>query len=292
MESSRDDFIIAIRSAFIKKGNKQRFSLIALIIFSILILILGRLNFKPINFTKIIIKEIVYRSSFIVSLPETYLVDTYGKIQKHFIYFEDYQKLIIEVEKLKAEKSIDDFILEENKKLKMIIDDYLEVSDEIFAKIIIDKDSPFLRSIIVNKGSKNNVKKGMAVLDGDYLIGKVVEVNYSTSRALLLSDLNSKIPVTIEPGSYECILSGTGGSQGVIQYLKEEYTIEENSLVYASGSGGLFKAGIPIGKIILSEEGDKKYVNFLSDFSQLKFIKIVSYKKEIKEWPNFQNQVL
>ena len=292
MESSRDDFIIAIRSAFIKKGNKQRFSLIALIIFSILILILGRLNFKPINFTKIIIKEIVYRTSFIVSLPETYLVDTYDKIQKHFIYFEDYQKLIIEVEKLKAEKSIDDFILEENKKLKMIIDDYLEVSDEIFAKIIIDKDSPFLRSIIVNKGSKNNVKKGMAVLDGDYLIGKVVEVNYSTSRALLLSDLNSKIPVTIEPGSYECILSGTGGSQGVIQYLKEEYIIEENSLVYTSGSGGLFKAGIPIGKIIFSEAGDKKYVNFLSDFSQLKFIKIVSYKKETKEWPNFQNQVL
>ena len=292
MESSRDDFIIAIRSAFIKKGNKQRFSLIALIIFSILILILGRLNFKPINFTKIIIKEIVYRTSFIVSLPETYLVDTYDKIQKHFIYFEDYQKLIIEVEKLKAEKSIDDFILEENKKLKMIIDDYLEVSEEIFAKIIIDKDSPFLRSIIVNKGSKNNVKKGMAVLDGDYLIGKVVEVNYSTSRALLLSDLNSKIPVTIEPGSYECILSGTGGSQGVIQYLKEEYIIEENSLVYTSGSGGLFKAGIPIGKIIFSEAGDKKYVNFLSDFSQLKFIKIVSYKKEIKEWPNFQNQVL
>ena len=283
MESSRDDFIIAIRSAFIKKGNKQRFSLIALIIFSILILILGRFNFKPINFTKIIIKEIIYRTSFIVSLPETYLIDTYDKIQKHFIYFEDYQKLIIEVEKLKAEKRIDDFILEENKKLKMIIDDYLEVSEEIIAKIIIDKDSPFLRSIIVNKGSKNNVKKGMAVLDGDYLIGKVVEVNYSTSRALLLSDLNSKIPVTIEPGSYECILSGTGGNQGVIQYLKEEYIIEENSLVYASGSGGLFKAGIPIGKIILSEEGDKKYVNFLSDFSQLKFIKIVSYKKEIKE---------
>ena len=76
------------------------------------------LIFKPINFTKIIIKEIVYRTSFIVSLPETYLIDSYDKIQKHFIYFEDYQKLIIEVEKLKAEKSIDDFILEENKKLK------------------------------------------------------------------------------------------------------------------------------------------------------------------------------
>ena len=278
MESSRDDFIIAIRSAFIKKGNKQRFSLIALIVFSILILILGRFNFKPINFTKIIIKEIVYRTSFIVSLPETYLIDTYDKIQKHFIYFEDYQKLIIEVEKLKAEKSIDDFILEENKKLKMIIDDYLEVSDEIFAKIIIDKDSPFLRSIIVNKGSKNNVKKGMAVLDGDYLIGKIVEVNYSTSRALLVSDLNSKIPISIEPGNLLSILSGTGKDFGKIQYTQQDFNFQESDIVYTSGSGGIFKSGIPIGKIKIDTNKNIK-VKFFSNLSQITFVKLVSFEK-------------
>ncbi len=221
MQSSRDDFIIAIRSAFLKRENKQRFSLGLLVFFSILFLILGRFNFKPIEYTKIFIKEVVYRSSFIISIPENYLINTYEKIKKHFIYYDEYQKLIIEVNKLKSQKTIDSFILEENKKLKMIIDDYLEVSEEIIAKIIIDKNSPFLRSIIVNKGSKDRIKKGMAVLDDEFLIGKVVEVNYSTSRVLLLSDLNSKIPVTIEPGSYQCILSGTGKDDGTIQYLKE-----------------------------------------------------------------------
>ena len=63
----------------------------------------------------------------------------------------------------------------------------------------------------------------MAVLDGKFLVGKVVEVNYSTSRVLLLSDLNSKIPVSIEPNGIQSILSGSGSSFGEIQYIKEDY---------------------------------------------------------------------
>lgn len=73
METSRDDFIIAIRSAFLKKGTQQRFSLLSLIFFSIIFLILGSLNFKVINYLKIGINEIVYRSSFIVSGPENFI---------------------------------------------------------------------------------------------------------------------------------------------------------------------------------------------------------------------------
>ncbi|MDA8537745.1 rod shape-determining protein MreC, partial [Candidatus Pelagibacter bacterium] len=70
METSRDDFVIAIRSAFLKKGTQQRFSILGLIFFSIIILILGSFNFKPINILKKAIKELVYTSSFIVSVPE------------------------------------------------------------------------------------------------------------------------------------------------------------------------------------------------------------------------------
>ena len=70
MATSRDDFVIAIRSALLRKGTQQRFSLLGLILVSILILILGSLNFKPIYYTQAIIKDIIYRSSFIASLPE------------------------------------------------------------------------------------------------------------------------------------------------------------------------------------------------------------------------------
>ena len=64
MEPSRDDFVIALRSAFLKKGTQQRFSLLSLIFFSFILIILGSFNFKAIDYTKVVIKEIVYRSSF------------------------------------------------------------------------------------------------------------------------------------------------------------------------------------------------------------------------------------
>ena len=278
--ASRDDFVIAIRSAFLKKGNKQRFSLIFLIFLSLAFLFLGRINFEPINQVKIVIREVVYRSSFIVSVPENYLKKTYKNIQNHFVIYNDYFEIKSEIEKINSERTVDQFIIEENKRLKKIIDDYVAESEEVVAKIIIDKNSPFLRSLIVNKGSKNNIKLGMAVLDKNYLIGKVVEVNFLTSRVLLLSDLNSKIPVIIEPGGFQSILSGTGKNHGILQYLKENYLIEGKNTVYTSGAGGLFKAGIPIGKIEKNQLDEPNKVNFFSDFSQLRFVKVKSFEKE------------
>ena len=275
MEASRDDFVIAIRSAFIQRGNKQRFSLFFLIILSIVFLILGRFNLSAINYIKVSINELVYRSSFIVSVPENYIKKTYINVQDHFTYYDEYLKLKKENIELKSSIENTSFITSENERLKKIIDDYIIVSDEIIAKVLIDKQSPFLRSMIINKGSKNNIKLGMAVLDGEFLVGKVVEVNFTTSRVLLLSDLNSKIPVTIEPEGYQSILSGTGKNNGIIQYSKEEIFLKEGSSVFTSGSGALFKSGIPIGKIT-----NKINVDYFSDFSQLKFVKVIEFKKE------------
>ncbi len=280
MDTSRDDFVIAIRSAFLKKSNKQRFSLIGLIFFSIIFIILSNINFKAINYIKISIKEIVYKSSFIVSIPENYLKETYLKIQDHIFFYDDYKKIKNELEEIKSQKMHDQFIFNENKRLKKIIDDFIVISDEVVAKVLIDKKSPFLRSIIINKGSKDNIELGMAVLDRNYLVGKVVEVNYLTSRILLLSDLNSKIPVSIEPGGIYSIFSGTGKDNGIFQYLKDDLDINLKSIVYTSGSGGLFKAGIPIGKVDYINSKDEVYVKFFSNFSQLKFVKVVSYKKK------------
>ena len=87
METGRDDFIISIRSAFLKKSNKQKFSLLSLILFSILFLILGSFNFKIINFNKTIIKEIIYYSAFIVNIPENFINKSFIKPKDHFAYY-------------------------------------------------------------------------------------------------------------------------------------------------------------------------------------------------------------
>ena len=122
----------------------------------------------------------------------------------------------------------------------------------------------------------------MAVLDETYLVGKIVEVNYSTSRVLLISDLNSKIPVGIEPGNIQSILSGTGKINGKIEYLETDILIEDKSIVYTSGSGGLFKPGIPIGTYHKETEESYEIINFFSKLSQLTFVKLVSFEGDNK----------
>tara|TARA_Y100001970_G_scaffold14795_1_gene16734 strand:- start:636 stop:1484 length:849 start_codon:yes stop_codon:yes gene_type:complete len=280
MAASRDDFIIAIRSAFLKKGNKQRFSLIGLIFFSIGLLILGKINLPVNNYIKITLNEIVYRTSFIISIPEKKIQDISLKIKGHFNVYDDYVLVREKLNKLQSEKYEIEFLEQENKRLKKTINEYIYNSNELVAKVLIDKNSPFLKSIIVNKGSKDNIKLGMAVLDQTYLVGKIVEVNYSTSRALLISDLNSKIPVGIEPGNIQSILSGTGKQNGKIEYFESEVSfIENGSIIYTSGSGGLFKPGIPIGTYN-KKDTEEQNVEFFSKLSQLTFVKLVSFEED------------
>ena len=279
MATSRDDFVIAIRSAFLKKGNQQRFSLIGLIFFSVGLLILSKINLPFTSYLKITLNEIVYRTSFIVSVPEKKILDLSNKIQDHYNVYNDYVLVKEKIKTLESKKYETQFLEVENKRLKKTINEYIFKSDELVAKVLIDKNSPFLKSVIVNKGSKDKVKLGMAVLDGSYLVGKIVEVNYSTSRALLVSDLNSKIPVGIEPGNIQSILSGTGKQNGKIEYLETDILIKDKSIVYTSGSGGLFKSGIPVGIYHKETEEEYEVVHFFSKLSQLTFVKLVSFEE-------------
>ena len=287
MDHGRDDFVIAIRSAFLKKGNKQRFSLLSLILFSIIFLILGNFNFKIINFNKIVIKEIVYLSSFIVSVPENIIKNSFKNVSDHFNHYEDYQTNKSKLQELESKDLSKEIIEFENMELKRLIEDYFIEDEQVYAKVLIDKESPFLRSIVINKGSKNGVLAGMVVFDDIYLIGKVVEVNFLTSRVLLISDINSKVPVTIQSINIEAIMSGFSQQQGILEYIKGERLegIKDQELtVVTSGSGGVFKSGIPVGKINLNEfvSNNQTVVDFYKDFSQLKYVKISSYQKDVK----------
>lgn len=275
MATGRDDFVIAIRSAFLKKGNKQRFSLIALILFSIVLIVLSRLNFTAINYLKTGLNEVVYRVSFIVSLPEQQLNRSFIAINNHLNLYNDHYELKKQFKSLRGKELDNEYLKYENEKLRKLIDEYIINTKELVAKVLLDKESPFLRSIILNKGSKDKVKIGMAVLDGPYLVGKVVEVNYATSRVLLISDLNSKIPVILEPGDIQSIMSGSGKDNGKIQYFKSDNELNERKIVFTSGSGAIFKSGIPIGEITSGED-----IKFFSDLSQLTFVKVVAFNKE------------
>ena len=282
MAGGRDDFVIAIRSAFLKKGERQKFSLLTLIFLSTIIILLSNLNFKPIKYIKLGINELIYRSSYIVSIPENRISDLISEIKSHIYLYENYQTELIKKENTEQLIILNNFLTAENKKLREFIEETIS-SEEIFARVLIDKDSPFLKSIVLNKGTKDNVKIGMAVIDEVYLVGQIIEVNYTNSRALLLSDLNSKIPSVLEPDNFQAVVSGTGSDFGIIEHTQEDYNEgfeNKEIIVYTSGLGGLFKPGIPIGRIDKDSFGK---INFFSDYTQLNYVKITSYKVGVEK---------
>ncbi|WP_440677199.1 rod shape-determining protein MreC [Candidatus Pelagibacter sp. HIMB1587] len=276
MVKGRDDFVIALRSVFLKKKDQQKFSLISLIILSIIIIILSNFNFKPIQLIKLGINEVIYRSSYVVSVPENKIEEVIFKIKSHIDFYKNHQNQLIKIENTDEIKVLNTILTAENKRLRELIDESIN-SEDIFARVLIDRESPYLKSIVLNRGTKDNVKIGMAVMDRNYLVGQIIEVNYSNSRALLLSDLNSKIPVVIQPPFLQAVASGTGKDHGIIEYTKDEYKenqIDNEAVVYTSGLAGIFKPGIPVGKITNSSE----QLSFFSDFGQLSFVKIVEFK--------------
>lgn len=293
MASSRDDFVIAFRSAFLKKENKQKFSLFTLLFISILIIILSSLNFKIIKDLKSIISEAVYRTSFIVSVPENFLINSYLKVAEYSNFYEDYKKNKEELKNFQSKEILNEIIISENDELKKLIEDFTFTRNKILAKVIVDHDSPFSKTLIINKGSKDGLKIGTNIYDENYLIGRVIETNFKTSRVLLLSDLNSNVPISISPGDVQAIVVGDGTESGKIKYIKDNLIedIQDQSIAYTSGTGGVFRSGAPVGRVSINQ--DEFSINFYSNFSQLKYVLVeIENSNSLSTTDNDQREIV
>ena len=273
MSTSREDVGIVIRSALLDKGAKQKFSLLALATLSILLIFIETIETKPLNFFRSFIKDVIYRGSIVASSPSKGLSNFTNFIDSHINLYSNYNELKKENDELKNSISKSDFLELENTQLRKLIEEQVESSSNLLsARVLIDKKSPYLNSFIINVGSNKNIKKGMAVLDGKNFIGRIVDVNFFSSRVLLVSDLNSKISVITSPSSYHAIINGRGKTEPSLEYLPENNEIQDGHTVYTSGKEGIFSAGIPIGKVKI--ENNVVKVLLFSDLSQISFINI------------------
>ena len=272
MSSSRDDFSIAFRSALLQRGAAQKFSLVSLIIIAIIIFFLDVYGFNFMKPIRAVINDGIYRVSLVASSPSKFLPNATEGVTSLFKIKSENTRLKEELEIYKKKELNLEYLINQNRNLKKILDSeesYLGKENIILSKVLIDKDSPYLKSVIINKGSSAGVLKGMPVMDKDYLVGRVVEINYLSSRVLLLNDLNSRVPVTFGEEGIQAILKGNGGSRPSLEYLPEEYIVENGIDVFTSGKDGIFPPGSPIGT---TDENGK--VKLFSESSQLSFVKI------------------
>ncbi len=271
MSVSRDDFSIAFRSALLQRGGAQKFSILSLIFLAIIIFFL---DVYAVNFTKPVrgfINDIVYRVTFLASTPSRFVPAVGQDLSSFFNVRKENERLKDELEKYKSLELNVEFLTDENKNLQKILEtEYFNqnLSNILLAKVLVDKNSPYLKSIIINKGTRNGILKGMPITKDNYLVGRVVETNYLSSRVLLLNDLNSRIPVTLDQGA-QAILLGSGSKSPMLEYLPEDYELTEEINVFASGKDGIFTPGTPIGKT-----NDKGEVELFVDPNQLSFVTV------------------
>jgi len=272
MSVSRDDFSIAFRSALLQRGGAQKFSILSLIILAIFIFFLDVYGFTAIKMARSFINDVVFRVSYIASSPSRLMPNLGKGIAGHLNLKEENEKLR---EVIANYKSLDlnlEYLTNENKNLRKVLnaENIINAKDIVLAKVLVDRNSPFLKSIIINKGTQSGIKKGMPVTQNNYLVGRIVDTNYLSSRVLLLTDLNSRIPVSLDADNSQAILTGSGTKNPKLEYLPEEYEFKEDVNVFASGKERIFIPGTPIGKT--TEKGE---VRLYVDPNQLSFVTVI-----------------
>jgi len=273
MDTSREDVGISIRSAFLRKGTQQRFSLFALAVISILLIFLETFETKPLNKIRSFVKDVVYRTAAVVTYPTKIFSGSYNVVEDHFTLYKNYNDLKKENDELKSKYSKAEFLELENSQLRKLINEQMQSeSNLVSARVMLDEQSPYLNSFVINIGANKEIKKGMAVLDGKNFIGRIVDVNFFSSRILLVTDLNSKIPVISEPSGNHAILSGHADNKPTLEYLSENHKIEEEDKIYTSGKEGIFAPGIPIGEAKI--EKDMVKVKLYSELAEITFVNI------------------
>ena len=272
MSVSRDDFSIAFRSALLQRGGAQKFSILSLIILAIFIFFLDVYGFTAVKMARSFINDVVFRVSYIASSPSRLMPNLGKGIAGHLNLKEENEKLREVIENYKSLDLNLEYLTNENKNLRKVLnaENIINAKDIVLAKVLVDRNSPFLKTIIINKGTQSGIKKGMPVTQNNYLVGRIVDTNYLSSRVLLLTDLNSRIPVSLDADNSQAILTGSGTKNPKLEYLPEEYEFKDDINVFASGKERIFIPGTPIGKT--TEKGE---VKLHVDPNQLSFVTVI-----------------
>lgn len=149
------------------------------------------------------------------------------------------------------------------------------------ARVISDSVAVFARSVLINAGERHGVAKGQAVVTGEGLAGRIISVGDSSARALLITDLNSRIPAVIEESRERAIVAGDNSGRPRLTFIGRDNRVELGNRVVTSGHGGAFPPGLPIGVVSEFEGGIIRVQPFVR-FDRLEFVRIADFSGVIK----------
>ena len=137
-----------------------------------------------------------------------------------------------------------------------------------------DSGSPFRRSVLLNIGSEDGIRDGWAAMDGLGLVGRISGVGARTARVLLLTDGNSRIPVTIQPSGKRAILAGDTTARPVLDFVEAPDDVQAGDRIVTSGDGGVFPPDLAVGQVERGADGRLR-VRLSADTSRLEFLRVL-----------------
>lgn len=147
----------------------------------------------------------------------------------------------------------------------------------VTARVIADAGGPFVRTMLVNAGRRDGVEKGQPVVSGDGVVGRIVETAERAARILLLTDLNSRIPVTVEHSRYRAVLAGDNSDMLKLVFLPTSARVQVGDRIVTSGHGGVFPPGLAVGVVTSAADGDVRVVPMV-DLDRLEHVNVVRYE--------------
>ena len=148
--------------------------------------------------------------------------------------------------------------------------------DHIGARVVGDSGGVFVRSIVVVAGARDGVSKGQAAMTGAGMIGRVVAVGDRSARVLLITDLNSRIPIMFEESRERAILVGDNTAVPKISFLRQNARVSSGDRIVTSGHGGMLPPGLPIG-VVSGVAGEAIEVRPFAELDRLEFVRIIAY---------------
>jgi len=147
----------------------------------------------------------------------------------------------------------------------------------VLARVIGRANRPFLRTMILDAGRADHALPGQAVMDARGMIGRIYLTGNRTSWVILLTDLNSRVPVAIAPGNVQAMMTGDNSATPRLELVSRTVTLHAGDQVTSSGDGGLLPAGLPIGTVVADGEGWR--VSLLADASASQDVEILNFSK-------------
>lgn len=218
-------------------------------------------------------------SSYIMSSSST-ITNNLDAIQSTIYEFINlhakYKKLQLENQLLKDKALTFQQILFENEELRRLNNVTLPKATKIATTRIISQfDDSHSNTAVILAGKKQHVKDGQVVVNGDGVIGRIVNVGEKVSRVMLLTDASSKIPGFFPRTKEHGIIIGENNKLSV-RYLAQSTKIAVGDLVLTSGDGALFPYGLPIGVVSSMKNGDIIITSFY-DPDKLDLVSVLSY---------------